>query len=83
MITTSGTREASTAEGRYDDRGGWRASLDINRPLIKGKLGVRAIGVNQHTGYNLKPSGFDERRFTFMVRAQPFKTEMRGDYRPY
>ena len=78
------SREATSIEGRYDDRGGWRASLDVNRPLIKGKLGVRMIGVNQHTGYNLKPSGFDERRFTFMLRAQPFKsTSIRASFQSY
>ncbi len=78
------TRESTSVEGRYDDRGGWRASLDVNRPIIRGKLGVRAIGVNQHTGFNLKPSGFDERRFNFMVRAQPFlSTSIRAGFQSY
>lgn len=78
------SRESTTVETRFDDRGGWRASLDVNRPLLKGKVGVRAIGVNQHTGYNLKPSGFDERRFNFMVRAQPFKsTTVRASFQSY
>ena len=41
MVASSAnlSRKSSTAEVRFDDLGGWRTSLDINRPLIPGKPG--------------------------------------------
>jgi hypothetical protein len=86
MVASSAnfSRSSTTVEGRLDDRGGWRTSLDVNRPLIKGKLGVRASSVYQHTGYEQKPSGFEERRFNFMLRAQPFRsTTLRASFQSY
>lgn len=82
--TANFNRASSSIEGRLDDRGGWRTSLDLNRPLIRGKLGLRVTGVQQHIGYFLKPSGFDEKRFNAMVRAQPFRsTSIRASFQSY
>jgi hypothetical protein len=77
-------RPKTTAETRIDDRGGWRTSLDISRPIVPGKLAIRASGVYQHDAYSLKPSGMETRRFNFMVRAQPFKrTSLRASFQSY
>src|SRR6185503_5328605 len=39
--TANLSRQTSTVELRFDDIGGWRTSLDINRPILRGKLGLR------------------------------------------
>jgi hypothetical protein len=77
-------RSSATAELRIDDLGGWRTSLDVNRPLIKGKLALRLSGVYQHEAYRQKPSGFETRRFNAMLRAQPFPlTSIRASFQSY
>ncbi len=82
--TANLNRESTTAEMRFDDLGGWRTSLDLNRPLLRGKFAVRASGVYQHEAYPQKPSGFETRRFNFMVRAQPFRyTSLRASVQSY
>lgn len=82
--TANVAREATSVELRFDDIGGWRTALDVNRPIIKGKLGVRLNGVYQHDEYRQKPSGFETRRFNAMVRYQPFKdTSIRGSFQSY
>jgi hypothetical protein len=78
------SRASTTAEARIDDLGGWRTSLDINRPLVRGKVGLRASAVHQHQAYPQKPSGFDTRRYNVMLRAQPFRsTSVRASYQYY
>ena len=78
------SRETSTVETRVDSTGGYRASLDLNRPLLRDKLAIRANTVYQHDAYRLKPAGAVERRYNFMVRAQPFKnTNIKASYQVY
>jgi hypothetical protein len=78
------SRETSTVETRVDSTGGYRASLDLNRPLLRDKLAIRANTVYQHDAYRLKPAGAVERRYNFMVRAQPFKnTSIKASYQVY
>ncbi len=77
-------RTSTTAEVRVDSIGGYRTSLDVNRPVIKGKLSIRGSAVYQHDAFNEKPSGATSRRFNFMVRAQPFKTtSVRASFQQY
>jgi hypothetical protein len=71
--TANLTRDFSRVELRGDSYDGWRASLDVNRRILKNKLSVRASYANQHTGFVRKPSGEDARRLSFQVKAQPFK----------
>jgi outer membrane receptor for ferric coprogen and ferric-rhodotorulic acid len=71
--TANFNRESSTVEARMDSIGGYRTSLDLNRPLIHGKLAIRGSMVFQHDAYNEKPSGGTTRRYNAMLRAQPFK----------
>lgn len=78
------TRESSTAEIRTDDLGGYRASLDLNRPLVRDKLALRASAVYQHDAYNQKPSGGTTHRYNFFLQAHPFKdTTVRGSFQVY
>src|SRR5206468_1032568 len=77
-------RETTIADVRFDSLSGYRTSIDFNRPIIKGKLAVRASFVYQHDGYNEKPSGTTSHRYNFMIRAQPFKnTSLRASYQAY
>jgi hypothetical protein len=82
---TAGLNRSTTiAEVRFDDVGGYRTSLDLNRPIIRGKLGARASAVYQHDAYRQKPSGTTSRRYNFMLRAQPFKnTTVRASFQHY
>ncbi len=82
--TANLNRETSTAEFRTDDNGGYRSSLDVNRPIFKDKLAIRASAVYQHDAYREKPSGGTTRRYNFMARLQPFKfTTIRASYQNY
>jgi hypothetical protein len=82
--TANINRASSIGELRFDDLGGWRTSLDLNRPILRGKLGVRVSAVYQHDAYPQKPAGFETRRFNAMVRAQPFKyTSVRASFQSY
>ena len=77
-------RSTTTVEARADSLGGYRTSLDLNRPLIRSKLALRASFVFQHDGFNEKPSGATTRRYNFMLRAQPFKsTSVRASFQSY
>ena len=71
--TANPTRDFSRVELRGDSYEGWRTSLDLNRVILKNKLAVRASYANEHVGFIRKPSGEDQRRLSFQVKARPFK----------
>ncbi len=71
--TANLSRDFSKVEFRGDSYGGWRDSLDVNRELIKNKLAVRASYADQHNAFVRKPSGEDQRRLSFQLKARPFK----------
>ena len=78
------SRSLSSTQFRVDSFGGWRTSLDLSRPIIPGKLGLRTSFVYQHDDSVRKPTGFDTRRFNVMLRAQPFKnTSINASFRSY
>lgn len=86
MIASSAnlSRNSAATEVRFDDMGGWRTSLDVNRTLRRGKLAVRVSGVYQHDEWRQKPSGYETRRFNAMLRVQPFKdTSLRASFQSY
>lgn len=66
-------KDFSRVKLRGDSYGGYRASLDLNRVLVNGKLAVRGSIVQQHTGYERKPSGVETALLNGMVRYRPFK----------
>ena len=65
------TRDVSTLVGRVDSYGGFRASLDLNRPLIKDRLAVRVSAVYNEIGYVRKPSVERNNRQQFALTARP------------
>jgi hypothetical protein len=83
LVTSRGnlSREISTFLGRVDSYGGFRASLDLNRPLIKDKLGVRLSAVYNEIGYVRKPSVERNDRQQIAVTYRPFpKTTISGSF---
>ncbi len=77
-------RDRSTIALRADSFDGWRSSADLNRVLIKDQLAIRVSGVKEYTGFDLKPSGVDSKRFNAMLAFKPFKkTMLRASYQYY
>jgi hypothetical protein len=78
------TRHRTLIEGRLDDWDGHRASLDVNRYLIKDKLAIRFSALDQREGFVRKPSGLDTVRYNGMIKYQPFKnTTINASYLYY
>ncbi len=50
------TRESTNFTARADSYGGFRTSLDLNRPLIRNKLSARFSAVYEEKGFVRKPS---------------------------
>ncbi len=78
VVPTQANPDRQTFSGtlRLDDRGGHRESLNINQPLIKGKLAVRVAAANESKGFIRKPSSerIDRQYGTILFR--PFKNTM-------
>ncbi|MBI5768102.1 MAG: TonB-dependent receptor plug domain-containing protein [Verrucomicrobia bacterium] len=77
-------RATSSVSLRFDDWGGHRESLNLNRPLIKGKLALRLATVHDDKAFTRKPSDEKINRLYAAVTAQPFKqTTIRGMFERY
>ena len=78
------TRQISTLTARVDSYGGYRASLDLNRPILRDKLALRLSAVYQHTDYQRKPSADETKRQQAAVTYRPFSnTTIRATYESY
>ncbi len=78
------TRASSSLELRLDGLGGTRASLDLNRPILREKLSLRFIGVRQNDEYVRQPSFSRTDRYNAMVQYRPFKnTTLRASFERY
>jgi hypothetical protein len=81
IVTSRGnvTRESTRLEARVDNLGGYRASIDLNRPIIRNKLGVRFSAVYNETAFVRKPSVDRTTRQQIAVTVKPFsKTTISG-----
>ncbi|MEY2880963.1 MAG: hypothetical protein RLZZ15_3343 [Verrucomicrobiota bacterium] len=77
-------RATSSATLRFDDWGGHRESLNLNRPLISGKLALRLAVVHDDKGFTRKPASEEINRLYATLTAQPFKnTTIRGSFERY
>ena len=78
------TRDISSLTLRGDSYGGYRASIDLNRPVFRNKLALRVSAVYQSTGYERKPSRDETKRQQGALTYRPFpKTTIRGSYESY
>jgi outer membrane receptor protein involved in Fe transport len=77
-------RDITSVTLRVDDRGGFRTALDVNRPLIEGKLAVRLAGVREDKGFEREPSREEIRRGQFSLFYQPFqRTTLKASVESY
>ncbi len=67
-------RQISRLELRTDNLGGFRTVLDLNRPLIRNKLAVRAMVIHQADEYVRQPSFSRTNRYAGMVTYKPFRS---------
>jgi outer membrane receptor protein involved in Fe transport len=82
--TANLTRNTTQAMLRADSFGGYRTSLDLNRPLLRDKLAVRVNAVYESKGFTREPSAEITRRAQGMFTYRPFKfTTLRGSYETY
>ncbi|MBI2497805.1 MAG: TonB-dependent receptor plug domain-containing protein, partial [Opitutae bacterium] len=78
------TRESSQVVFRGDDWGGYRSSLDLNRPLLKNKLGVRVSALYDSKGFRREPSEDVQRRLFGAVTYKPFaSTTLSGSFETF
>ncbi|HVS52024.1 MAG TPA: TonB-dependent receptor plug domain-containing protein [Opitutaceae bacterium] len=79
--TANTTRESSNAQFRGDSYGGFRTSVDLNRPIVRNKLSVRFSAVYNETGYVRKPSVDRTNRQQIAVTYRPFhNTTINGSF---
>ncbi len=62
---------------RFDGEGSLRASLDINKVLIKNQLAFRIAALNDQTNYRQKPAFEDDRRIFITSKYEP--SFLKGD----
>jgi outer membrane receptor protein involved in Fe transport len=68
------SRETTGATLRGDSYGGFRTTIDINRPIIRNKLALRFSAVYNETGYVRKPSVDRTNRQQMALTYAPFRT---------
>jgi outer membrane receptor protein involved in Fe transport len=75
------SRNRAQVAVRGDSYGGYRASLDVNRVLLKDQLSVRVTEMYQYDGFVRKPSGTGTQRYQGMVKFQPWqRTTLSASY---
>lgn len=75
------TRSSTNITARVDSFDGFRASMDLNRPLIANKLSMRFSAVYEEKGYVRKPSLERTDRQTLGFTFRPFRrTTVSGSY---
>jgi outer membrane receptor protein involved in Fe transport len=82
-------RQTYSGDLRFDSYGGGRVSLNINTPLLPGKLALRVAAVNEAKGFVRQPSSERIHREFATLLARPFKNttirasaeRYRDDYR--
>jgi len=67
-------KNANKIELRVDEHGTFRQVLDVNRVLLKDKLALRLVGLNDRTKYKQEPSFNDDRRFYAAFTWRPFRS---------
>ena len=78
------SRTITSLGTRADSFGGYRGTFDFNRPLIKDKLAVRALGLYESKGYRQEPAYDKIRRMNFALSARPLKgTTIRASFESY
>ena len=78
------TRPISTFTARMDSYGGYRTSLDLNRPIIRNTLAARVSAVYESKGFKREPAAEMTRRQQGALTYKPFATTtIRGSFEAY
>ena len=78
------TRKISTFTARMDSYGGYRTSLDLNRPIIRNTLSARVSAVYESKGFKREPAAEMTRRQQGALTYKPFATTtIRGSFEAY
>ncbi len=64
-------KNAGKVEARFDNNGSFRASLDLNKVLVKNKLSVRFSALDDNTKFQQKPAFNHDRRVFGALRYEP------------
>lgn len=73
VIKARPTREINQIRFQADSYGGTRASIDLNRPLVRDTLAIRIAGVHEDKGFERQPSYEKIDRWTGTITVRPFK----------
>jgi hypothetical protein len=75
------TSSRSSVQTTATSYGTLRASIDLNRPLLKDVLAIRFSGLSEDKGYVRDPAYDQTRRMTFGATFRPYKnTTIRASY---
>ena len=81
------TREISNFTARVDSYGGFRSTIDLNRPLVKGPERSAALRFNaayEEKGFIRKPSSDRTNRWQIATTLKPFRnTTINASYESY
>lgn len=78
------TKEATSVSAQFDSYGGYRAAVDVNRPIFRDRLAIRVNALYDSRGFTQKPSYDLSRRGQIALTAKPFKnTTIRAIYESY
>jgi outer membrane receptor protein involved in Fe transport len=77
-------RDSNEVSFRFDSFYGWRSTLNLNRALLRDKLGIRVALLDEDLGYTRKPSYDDQKRLFGALTYKPFpSTTIRVEYEHY
>ncbi len=79
-VNAASFQDANKVEARYGSYGSYRASIDINKVLLKDELSIRVSGLNDKTFYRQDPAYAHQRRAFGAFRFDP-KMLARGSAR--
>lgn len=64
-------KDANVVEARYGSYGSYRASMDLNKVILKDELALRVAGVSDKTYYRQDPAYAHQRRLFGALRFDP------------
>ncbi len=74
-------RNKTQVQTRFGNNAGYRGSLDVNRALIPGKLGLRIAALHDREEYNQRPAFEEKRRVYGALTFEPFRsTTLRANF---
>lgn len=70
------TRSTNTVQLRLDDLGGYRSSINVNRPIIRDRVAIRIAALYGNNKYRQKPSYDETKRLYGAITIKPFENTL-------